>query len=98
MPVAAWASAIDLTECLCPHGAGAACPMHQKAESASKMCVIRGVNDQATMVLVTMFGVTAPASKAAVVADPAAVGKVTPTPFSLILLRPSRPEPPPPRA
>jgi len=97
-PLAAWAGVVDLTDCTCPHGVGAACPMHQKSESGSKVCVMRAVNDQAIMVLGSMFGLTPPAPKAAVVADPVPAGNVTLPQFSLILVRPPRPEAPPPRA
>src|SRR5689334_19400275 len=98
MPVAAWVGAIGLTECICPHGAGAACPMHKQPESGSKMCVMRSVDDQSTMVFGSMFGLTPPPPKAVVIAYPALVWNVTLRQFSLILLRPSPPEPPPPRA
>ena len=100
VPIAISASAADtdVAGCSCVHGAEATCPMHHQTSPHSKVCVMRGMDDQASVVLAFIFAWTGfiPSSDTAIVPPSNTLQPITVT-FPLAG-RPTPPEPPPPRA
>jgi hypothetical protein len=96
-PLVYWDTSADaLLECTCAHGDHAMCPMHHRPVPGH--CQMRGAADPAVNLLaaITIGVSTAPATTSVVVAGhvPTAmpVGDLPPS------MRPSPPDPPPPRA
>src|SRR5882724_2120398 len=87
-PVVALASLEDPSaQCTCPRGAEATCPMHHAPASGSKVCSMRGLNDQAIIVWGTTFGVITPVSEVTSARDRTAAGDVALSQFMLIPAR-----------
>jgi hypothetical protein len=55
--IAVWVSS-SAAECTCRVGDHATCPMHHKNTSSVKVCAMRGMNDPASLMLSSAFGLT----------------------------------------
>jgi hypothetical protein len=88
----------SLADCTCTQGAGAACPMHQKTSSGTKVCVMHSITTSGVALLDALFSVAGlvPAP------SPAAARVLTSRPLfvdrSIATERHAPPDPPPPRA
>lgn len=87
----------SLAECVCAHGADAACPMHHKTAAGSKVCVMQSATTDVPATLNLLFGLggLVPVPPSAIVP----VVSVSAMPFdrSALTHRPSSPDSPPPR-
>jgi hypothetical protein len=95
-----WFGSTDVNRlaCTCAHGIGATCPMHHRTTGHPKVCAFQSMATSATAVLRALFsslGLVPDSSFATV--PPQAATSVRLSPF-LAKLRPSPPDPPPPRA
>lgn len=98
-PAVFWlASAEELLECTCTHGNQAMCPMHHKPAPGSKICLMRSADDRGAAVLNSLFGAAGLLPTGTPIAAPVAIQIVVRTDTTTPDLRPSPPEPPPPRA
>lgn len=98
-PAAFWvASAEDLLECTCAHGDHAICPMHHKPAPGSKICLMQGAGEGDAAVLSSLFGAVGLLPAPTPIAAPVSIQIVVDTEGTTTSLRPTAPEPPPPRA
>jgi len=88
------------SECVCTHGADGMCPMHHKPSAPGiKVCVMQSATDSGgPATLSGLFSVAGllPASAEGTVST--FTSSAVPIVCSLVVRRPSPPEPPPPRA
>jgi hypothetical protein len=98
-PLAFWASAAaDAARCTCPLGAERACPMHQKPVSGSKVCVMQGASDQATVLLSSLIAVVGLMPKSTPLIDHSLSSRFVTIDYQMTAEYSVPPDPPPPRA
>ena len=94
-PAALWLA--DQLACTCPHGADGACPMHSQPASPTP-CLIRGVDDNATAVLSSLFDTVGLVPVPALPRAPVVMRTSAPAEPAPVTDRSLPPDPPPPRA
>jgi hypothetical protein len=98
-PIVLWATSTsaDVEQCTCPHRADADCPMHPKTAPGSKVCLIRGLPDSATVTLRSLLSLTGllPGSQHAFADRPTQSPEIID--ILMVTERPLPPDPPPPR-
>jgi hypothetical protein len=89
---------VSLAECVCAHGADAACPMHHKGTAGTKVCAMQSAATTAPVTLNSLLSVAGllPAPPQTIVPAPAANAVLFERPAPTE--RPSPPDPRPPRA
>ena len=86
-------------ECTCAHGDHATCPMHHKPAAGTSRCAMRSTDDGARIgVLGSLLGPIGLIAARTAPITPAALLKRRLGPSTAGTLRPTPPDPPPPRA
>lgn len=91
-------AAEERIECTCVHGEHATCPMHHRAALGSTICLMRSADNGGAAVLgsiVHFIGVLPELAQTLDQGSRRTIDRMATTPTSL---RPSPPDPPPPRA
>jgi hypothetical protein len=98
-PLAFWgSSSVRAAECTCPLGVDAACPMHHKSAPVSKICVMQGAGDQATVWLTSLLSVVGLMPGSTHFVDGAPSRSLVIIERQLTAEHPVPPDPPPPRS
>jgi hypothetical protein len=87
----------SLAECMCTQGADATCPMHHGTAASSKVCVMQSMTTSATATLNALFSVVGLMPASLMASAPVSTASLMPLECSRATLRPSPPDPPPPR-
>jgi hypothetical protein len=85
-------------ECTCDHGDHSLCPMHHKRTSRPGVCVMQGAGGDGTAVLTSLLGQLGLIPSASPLAAPDGGTPYAASAVTTSSLRPSPPDPPPPRA
>ena len=85
-------------QCECSRGAMSTCAIHHRTAPGSKLCLIRGADDTAAVILSSLFGVVGLVPVQAAPLGPASAGDAARAEASPVAWRPLALDPPPPRA
>jgi hypothetical protein len=89
---------VILLECTCSHGDHATCPMHHKPAAGTNRCAMRSTGDGGSGVLGSLLGPMGLITVRAATITPPPILKLRLDRSTATTLRPTPPDPPPPRA
>jgi hypothetical protein len=96
LALSAGSADVNAVQCTCGQGVHATCPTHHRPAPGSKICVMRGTSDQATL-LTSLFGIVGLMPGSTPLLDRAPSGRLAIIESQMTAEHPVPPDPPPPR-